>query len=69
VAKQLNEKINECASNKPFAIQIYKMTDSDTDANTLTHVRFAEKGKINYDLFSYKSSHKEERLRTFRCYR
>jgi len=39
--------MNEYASNKPFAIQIYKMTDSDTDANTLTHVRFSEKGNIN----------------------
>ena len=47
ISKQLTEQINEYASNKPFVIQIHKMTGNDTGANTLTHVRFVEKSNIN----------------------
>lgn len=47
VAMHLNEQITACSRNKPFAIEIYKITDSDTDANILTHVKFAETGNIN----------------------
>ena len=51
VAKELNVRINDYSSNKPFAIQIYKMTERDTDVNTLTSVRFDEKGNVNWVLF------------------